>query len=129
MKTLTYTDIFTRSTIKRKFHEYLNEFHIKSKKDILDNDTNPLSNKEKIFLACIRDYVSFVIDLDLFISLMGILWITDENIFDSDKQTRIEELAFKSLDIQWCLRTEPEKHTANLMELLKYYDKNKYKIM
>jgi hypothetical protein len=128
MKTLTYSDIFTRSTVKRKFHEYLNEFHIKSKNNILDHDTNPLSNKEKIFLASIRDYVSFVIDLDLLISIMGIIWIIDENTFDSNKQTKIEELAFKSLDIQWCLRTEPEKNISQLSELLKYFELNKYKI-
>ncbi len=128
MKTLTYSDIFTRSTIKRKFHEYLNEFHIKSKKDILDHDNSPLSNKEKIFLAAIRDYISFVIDLDLLISMLGILWIIDENTFDSNKQTIVEELAFKSLDIQWCLRTEPEKHIIQLKELLKYYEANRYKI-
>lgn len=129
MKTLTYSDIFTRTTIKRKFREYMDEFHIKSKRDILDHDPDPLSNKEKIFLASIRDYVSFVIDLDLLISLLGMLWIIDENNFDTSKQTVVEELAFKSLDIQWCLRTDPGRHVVNLMELLKYFDKNKYKII
>src|SRR3989344_5175995 len=125
MKTLTYSDIFSRSTVKRKFYEYLNEFHIESKRDILDHDKNPLSNKEKIFLASIRDYVSFIIDLDLLISILGILWIIDENTFDTNKQTIIEELAFKSLDIQWCLRTEPEKHISQLKALLKYYETNR----
>lgn len=128
MKTLTYSDVFTRSTIKRKFHEYLNEFQIKSRKEIKDNDHNPLSFKEKIFLAVIRDYVGFVIDLDLLISLLGIVWIIDEDLFDSDKQTVVEELALKGLDLQWCLRTEPERHISHLVDLLKYYDKNKYKI-
>lgn len=121
-----HDDIFTRKIIEETLHIYLKRFKIKAFKSIKDNDIT--SPKEKILLACIKDFCSFQIDFDLFISLLGMIWIIDPEKFDPIKQTPIEELCFQSLELQWYIRNEPEKYMNQLTKLYDYYKKNKMKL-
>jgi len=121
----TFT-IYKRDEIRNQFQKYLDEFNIVSKTDITDND--PSSQKEKILLACVRDFVNFEIDFDLFGSVLGMLWTTDEANFNFNYQTEVEELCNMGCELQWYLRNSPEKHISWLTEILEYYKKNQHKI-
>ncbi|HRN69711.1 MAG TPA: hypothetical protein PLS49_00875, partial [Candidatus Woesebacteria bacterium] len=67
------TDIFTRLVIDDTLQEYLQELKITSLKQIKDNISS--SQKEKLLLVFLRDFLSFKIDFDLLISLIGMIWI------------------------------------------------------
>ncbi len=121
----TFT-IYKRDAIRNQFNKYVKELNIALKTDLKDND--PSSQKEKILLACIRDFVNYEIDFDLFVSIFGILWITDGKKFDFHLQTEVEELCYSGCELQWYLRNEPEKHINWLTEILNYYKKNKTKL-
>lgn len=123
MNNVQDTDIFTRPTIEETFLKYLDEFHIPSLQMIEDNIIS--SPKEKLLLAFIRDFNSFKIDFDLLISLIGMIWIIDPEKFDPLKQTKVERLCFKSLELQWAIRNNPVKYIDQLEILIEYYKKNK----
>ena len=117
------TDIFTRLVIDDTLQEYLQELKITSLKQIKDNISS--SQKEKLLLVFLRDFLSFKIDFDLLISLIGMIWIIDPEQFDPLKQTSVEKLCFKSLELQWAIRNNPNKYIHHLEELIEYYKKNK----
>jgi hypothetical protein len=121
----TYPDIFNRTVIQRKFNQYLQELNMR-KSDIKDNE---FGNKEKIFTRIVIDYDTFYIDLDLMISLFGIIWIIDEDAFDPNNQTKVEELCYKALNIQWTIRTKPEMGIDAITQVLKYYKELKKQII
>ena len=121
-----HEDIFTRKIIEETLHMYLKRFRIKSIDQIRDNDMN--SPKEKILLACIKDFCSFQIDFDLFISILGAIRIINPEKFDPLKQTPIEELCFHSLELQWYIRNDPEKYMHQLTKLYDYYKRNRMKL-
>lgn len=119
-------DIFTRPVIEETFVQYLDEFGIHSLQSIEDNIVT--SSKEKLLLAFLRDFNAFKIDFDLLISLIGMIWIIDPENFDPLKQTKVELLCFKSLELQWAMRNNPSKYVEKLEDLHEYYEKNKSKI-
>ncbi len=115
-------DIFTRPIIEEQFQAYLDEFDIISLQAIEDNFVS--SSKGKLLIAFIRDFISFKIDFDLLISLIGMIWIIDPEKFEPSKQTKVELLCFKSLELQWAIRNKPKKYIIQIAELLEYYSKN-----
>lgn len=116
------SDIFTRSIIEEQFQAYLDEFGISSLQAIADNLGS--SSKGKLLIAFIRDFISFKIDFDLMISLIGMIWIIDPEKFEPSKQTKVEILCFKSLELQWAIRNKPQRYINQIEELLEYYRKN-----
>lgn len=120
----TTSDIFTRNLIEDTFHKYLDEFQINLVVDIKDNDN--LSPKNKILLAATRDFICFKLDLDLFISILGMLWIIDVDTFNPYNQTEVEKLCFAILDLSWCIRNNPKKHISSISRILDYYHQNSH---
>jgi hypothetical protein len=119
-------DIFTRPEIEEIFQKYLEKFKISNIHSIIDNQSN--NKKNLLLLTFIRDFQNFIIDFDLLISLIGIIWIIDPDKFDPLKQTEVEMLCFKSLELQWAIRTNPNRVTATLLSLINYYTANKKSI-
>lgn len=120
------SDIFTRQVIEETFQQYLDELGINTVLSIEDNIIT--SSKEKLLLSFLRDFNTFKIDFDLLISLIGMIWIIDPEKFDPLKQTKIELLCFKSLELQWAMRNNPSKYVEKLEDLHEYYEKNKKKL-